>query len=72
MNTIGVGARLDEDRLQVLWDDGERALCRGWRDIGHGPARTVLTLRLIAERPARASIDRLAHEYGLRQVLDST
>lgn len=72
MNTTGVGARLDEDRLQVLWDDGERALCRGLRDDGHGPSRTVLTLRLIAERPARASIDRLAHEYGLRQVLDST
>src|SRR5882724_2514768 len=55
--------------LQVLSDDGERVLCRGWRSEGNaGPRLAVLP---VAEHPAPASLDRLAHEYGLREELDS-
>src|SRR6266516_480983 len=55
--------------LQVLSDDGERVLCRGWRSEGNPSAR--LAVFPAAEHPAPASLDRLAHEYGLREELDS-
>src|SRR6266404_1331890 len=55
--------------LQVLSDDGERVLCRGWRSDGNASAR--LAVLPAAEHPAPASLDRLAHEYGLREELDS-
>ncbi len=55
--------------LQVLSDDGERVLCRGWRSEGNASAR--LAVFPAAEHPAPASLDRLAHEYGLREELDS-
>src|SRR6266498_4408146 len=55
--------------LQVLSDDGERVLCRGWRSEGSASAR--LAVFPAAEHPAPASLDRLAHEYGLRDELDS-
>src|SRR6266704_4021763 len=55
--------------LQVLSDDGERVLCRGWRSEGNGSAR--LAVLPVAEHPTPASLDRLAHEYGLREEPDS-
>ena len=55
--------------LQVLSDDGERVLCRGWRSEDSASAR--LAVFPAAEHPAPASLDRLAHEYGLRDELDS-
>src|SRR6266699_5156711 len=55
--------------LQVLSDDGERVLCRGWRSEGNASAR--LAVFPAAEHPAPASLDRLAHEYGLREERDS-
>src|SRR6266403_689026 len=55
--------------LQVLSDDGERVLCRGWRSEGNASAR--LAVLPVAEHPAPASLDRLAHEYGLREEFDS-
>jgi hypothetical protein len=51
--------------LQVLWEDGERVLCRGENHTdGNGP--TVLAVLPAAEHPTPATLDRLAHEYGLR------
>src|SRR5260370_40138984 len=55
--------------LQVLSDDGERFLCRGGRSEGNASAR--LAVIPVAEHPAPASLDRLAHEYGLREELDT-
>src|SRR5216117_1563046 len=55
--------------LQVLSDDGERVLCRGWHSEGNPSAR--LAVLPAAEHPAPASLDRLAHEYALRDELDS-
>src|SRR4030095_4756698 len=55
--------------LQVLSDDGERVLCRGWCSEGNAGAR--LAVLPVAAHPAPASLDRLAHEYGLREELDS-
>ncbi|MGL4961403.1 MAG: trifunctional serine/threonine-protein kinase/ATP-binding protein/sensor histidine kinase [Inquilinus sp.] len=68
---VSSGAGLEDHRIQVLWEDGERTLSRASRaDENRGP-RSVLTLRLAAESPPPASVDRLAHEYGLKDHLES-
>ena len=57
--------------LQVLWEDGERVFCRGWRadsDTGRSAALAVLPA---AEYAPQAVLDRLAHEYELRDELDA-
>jgi len=52
-----------------LWEDGERVFCRGERRAdGHGAA--VLAVLPATERPAPATLDRLAHEYELKDELD--
>jgi serine/threonine protein kinase len=55
---------------QVLWEDGERVFCRGWRTGDDGYRSAVLVVLSAAERPSRASIDRLVHEYALKDELD--
>ena len=53
--------------FQVLWEDGERVFCR----VGsHANAdRSVLTVLPAAEHPTPATLNRLAHEYGLKDEL---
>src|SRR5450432_851503 len=57
-------------RLTVLSEDGERVLCRGWRDHGDGVETAVLAVLSASEHPAPAFVDQLAHEYGLKDELD--
>ena len=57
-------------RLTVLLEDGERVLCRGWRDDGNGDGTAVLAVLSSSEHPAPAFVDQLAHEYGLKDELD--
>src|SRR5208337_465024 len=61
----------EKDGLQVLWEDGERIFCRGWRADGEGGRGAVLVVLPTAERPLSASLERLAHEYDLRDELDA-
>jgi len=56
---------------QVLWKDGERAFHRGWRLDDDGKRRDVLIALPAADHPSRSSLDRLTHEYDLRDELDS-
>src|SRR5271165_4931487 len=56
--------------LTVLYEDGERVLCRGWRDDGDGSQSAVLAVLSASEHPTQGFVDRLAHEYGLRDELD--
>ena len=58
-------------RFTVLLEDGERVLCRGWRGHGDGEGTAVLAVLSASEHPAPAFVDQLAHEYGLRDELDS-
>src|SRR5262245_55679178 len=55
--------------LQVLAEDGDCLLCRAWRSDSSPSAR--LAVFPAYEHPAAASIEKLAHEYGLREELDS-
>ncbi|HEX3521863.1 MAG TPA: AAA family ATPase, partial [Stellaceae bacterium] len=57
--------------MQVLWQDGERVFCRGWRIGAEGKRGAVLILRLAAEQPPPFALDPLAHEYELKDELDS-
>ena len=59
-----------EDSCQVLWEDGERVCrrCVRWGD--NSEQRAVLCVLPGAEHPSRSSLDRLTHEYELRDELD--
>ena len=54
----------------MLWEDGERVLCRGWRDDGNGVRTAVLAVLPASEHPTPGLVGRLAHEYGLKDELD--
>src|ERR1700674_5317161 len=57
--------------LTVLSEDGERALCRGWRDDSDGDRTAVLAVLSASEPPTPGLVDPLAHEYGLKDELDA-
>jgi PAS domain S-box-containing protein len=61
-----------QSREEVLWRDGERVLCRVWRETGDGAGTTVLAVRPASDPPAPGWFDRLAHEYALRNELESS
>jgi PAS domain S-box-containing protein len=63
--------RLTSDRnneIQILWADGGRVVRRGHTVSD----KAVLTVFPAMEHPTPAILDRLAHEYELRQELDGT
>ncbi|SHG48132.1 AAA family ATPase [Bradyrhizobium erythrophlei] len=60
-----------DDGFQVLWEDGDRVFCRGWRLGADGNRSAVLAVLPSAEHPAPATLDRLTHEYGLKDDLDA-
>jgi serine/threonine protein kinase len=54
--------------FQALLEDGERVFCRGG---SHANANgSVLAVLPAAEHPTPATLDRFAHEYGLKEELD--
>jgi serine/threonine protein kinase len=55
---------------QVLWEDGERVFRCGWRLDDNGKRRAVLIVLPAADHPSLSSLDRLAHEYELKDELD--
>src|ERR1700736_5598388 len=67
--TVSLGAE-GAGSLAVLCEDGERVLCRGWRDDGDGDRTAVLAVLSASEHPTPGFVDRLAHEYGLKDELD--
>jgi PAS domain S-box-containing protein len=54
-------------KKQILWDDGERVFSRE-RGKGEG-SPSVLVVRPTLEQPLPATLDRLAHEYSLKDDL---
>src|SRR5215471_9185159 len=57
--------------FQVAWRDGEREFCRGWHKEPDGNLMAILAVRPSSEHPHPSIIDRLAHEYGWKDELDS-
>ena len=60
-----------ERNFPVLWEDGDRIFCRGHRRSVDGDGDSVLVVLPATEHPTPASLDRLAHEYGLKDELDA-
>ena len=58
------------DGAQVLWEDGERVFYRGWRLDDHGNQHATLFVLAAAEHSPRSILDRLTHEYELKDELD--
>jgi serine/threonine protein kinase len=56
--------------LQVLWTDGEVVVSRGRRDDGNDHQASVLVVAPAAEHPSPRTLERLAHEYSLRDELN--
>ena len=53
------------DALQTLWEEGEFILSRGRRAGDRSP---LLVLAPAVDQPAPGSLQRLAHEYALRDA----
>ena len=69
MNSPGRFSADARSNLHVLWEDGERIICRAERHAD-GDLPGVLTVLPAVEDPTPATLDRLAHEYELRDELD--
>ncbi|MBV8191703.1 MAG: serine/threonine protein kinase, partial [Alphaproteobacteria bacterium] len=65
----GDAPALTNDNLQVLWEDGVRALCRRRGAEADGGRKTTLAVVVAGDCPSPAHLDRLAHEYGLKDEL---
>jgi len=61
---------LGESPLQVLGEDGERVLCRAWRETDPGHGTAILAVVPASEHPTPSFLDRLAHECELKDQLD--
>jgi hypothetical protein len=59
-----------EQSLEVLSENGERVLCRGWRDDDNGDRTAVLAVLSATDDPTPGFVDQLVHEYGLKDELD--
>jgi PAS domain S-box-containing protein len=60
-----------DSSFEVLANDGDRAFCRTTRTNPDGTQTSVLTVRPAGEPPTAASLDRVSHEYGLKDQLHS-
>ena len=70
MNVFSRFGVLRDDRLQVLWADGERVFCRAWGEGDDGAGGSVLVVTPGSEHPTPGCLDRLAREYDLKDALD--
>jgi PAS domain S-box-containing protein len=55
---------------EVLSEDEQRILCRGWRRGAESERRAVLVVLPAGEHPSKSNVDRLIHEYGMRTELN--
>src|ERR1700742_3829933 len=60
---------LEDGDSQLLWGDGELALCRMWCRQRGGARIALLAVKPTAEHPTPASLDRLAPEHRLKDEL---
>ena len=65
-----LGADGDNSAEEVLWQDSERVVCRRWYDDPGSDRRAVLAVLPVAEHPTPGSLNRLTHEYELKDDLD--
>ena len=59
-----------DSRFQVLWEDDDRIFCRASHPDSDGGCSAVLAVLPKMKHAPSASLDRLAHEFGLKDQLD--
>ena len=67
---VGMKSRFQIVLGEVLWGDDDHIFCRGSRDDADGVRKAVLAVLPAAQHASGAGIDRLAHEYALKDQLD--
>jgi len=69
--SVSLGTGREGDLLEVLWEDAERVFCRLSRNDTEGRRHAFIPVTVGTERTTLQSINRLAHEYELKDDLDS-
>ncbi|HEY0802220.1 MAG TPA: protein kinase, partial [Steroidobacteraceae bacterium] len=69
--SILLGAGWENESLEVLWEDVDRAFCRLWRDDAEGDRHAFIPALSGAEHPTLESVNHLAREYELKDSLDA-
>src|SRR5438128_2284261 len=57
---------------EILWADGERVFCRGWHRDAENREYARLVVLAATDPPRSGTVDRLVHEFGLRNQLDGS
>src|SRR5262245_5361564 len=65
------GAGWEDDSLEVLWRDAGRAFCALRRGDASRETHAFIAIPFASENPNVESVNRLTHEYGLQEYLDS-
>jgi PAS domain S-box-containing protein len=66
-----LGTGWENDSLEVLWEDAERVFCRLRRDDVESGRHAVIAVPSGAGQQTLEGINRLAHEYELKDHLDA-
>lgn len=66
-----LGTGKEGDLVDVLWQDAERAFCRLSRGDAEAHRHAFIPVGVGADHPTLENINRLAHEYELKDHLDS-
>jgi serine/threonine protein kinase len=69
-NTVRLASSTMENLVALVERPGETVMCRGSRVGDDGERSAVLVVLPAAEPPSPSSLDRLAHEYRLKDELD--
>jgi predicted ATPase len=64
------GTVADNSTFELLWEDSERSLCRILSDGVKGDRYAFMAGSSADEHPSPESINRLAHEHGLKDYID--
>src|SRR5207249_1828933 len=66
------GAGWENDSVEVLWREPGRLFCRLWRNDSQREKHAFIPIVSEAGNPSLESVNRLAHEFELREYLDGT
>jgi len=70
MNPPSLTGDEEMNPLQVLWEDGDRVFCRTLREGADGNRSTILAVLVGTDHPTPGGLNRLAHEYELKDELE--
>ena len=66
------GAGWEDDSVEVLWRDADRAFCRLWRNDAESETHAFIPIPSGADHSTLESVNRLTHEHDLQSYLDGS